>query len=86
MFTVDFNELNCNEIAKLFFDEPVVSCNVKNTSHGEADFREALIVQLASGSKFVIKLADNSFTAPDRIRMWQRCAADYRDESGKRHV
>ena len=79
MFTVDFNELNCNEIAKLFFDEPVVSCNVKNTSHGEADFREALIVQLASGSKFVIKLADNSFTAPDRIRMWQRCAADYRD-------
>ncbi len=74
----DFKELNCEEIEMLFFDQPITSCEIKNTSHGETDFREALLVQLASGEKFVVKLADNSFTVPDRIRMWQRCAADYR--------
>lgn len=74
----NLTELNDTEIINLFFNKPVVSCEIKNTSHGEIDFREAMIVQLVSGEKFVIKLADNSFTFPDRIRMWQKCAADYR--------
>ena len=73
-----FIESSIEEIAKLFFDEPVVACEAKNTSHGEVDFREALLIQLASNKKFVIKLAENSFTVADRIKMWQRCAEDYR--------
>lgn len=71
-------EVDCAAIVKLFFDERVTSCDIKNTSHGETDFREALIVQLESGNKFVIKLADNDFTFPDKIKMWQRCSQEYR--------
>ena len=61
-----------------FFDEPMAACESINTSHGDDDFREALIITFVSGKKVVIKLADNSFTSPDRIRVWQKCAADYR--------
>lgn len=71
-------EPKVESIVSLFFDEKPVSYEIKNTSHGENDFREALIVQLESGVKYVLKLADNDFTSEDRIRIWQRCSEDYR--------
>ena len=73
---VDDREIHA--ITSLFWEEPVTILKTINTSHGEQDFREAVFVQTESGNPFVIKLADNDFTFADRIRMWQRCSADYR--------
>lgn len=62
----------------LFFDELPENIEIKNTSRGEADFREAVIATWSSGEKFVLKLSDNDFTFPEKIEAWQRCAREYR--------
>lgn len=68
-----------NEIAliALFTDEESQDFSVINSSHGEEDFRETLIVKLKSGKKIVIKVANNSFTTGETIKMWQRCTEEY---------
>ena len=66
------------EIISLFFDERAEIWDTKDTSHGEKDFREAVFIRTESGNKFVIKLADNDFTFAEKIKMWQRCAEEYR--------
>ena len=67
-----------HSIYRLFFSEEPLDVNTVNTSHGDTDFREVLIYTLASGEKRIIKLADNDFTFPDKIAMWQRTAEEYR--------
>ena len=42
------------------------------------DFREAVIAAWDSGEKYVLKLSDNDFTFPEKIRAWQRCVQEYR--------
>ncbi len=44
-----------------------MSSEIKNTGRGEKDFRETIMAYWASGERFVLKLADNSFTTPHRI-------------------
>ena len=63
----------------LFFDETPVSCRQIDTGRGDGDFRETMIANTASGNKFVIKLADNDFTFPERIKVWQRTVLEYLD-------
>ena len=60
-----------------FFEELPLSYEIKNTGRGEDDFREAIIAYWASGERFVLKLADNSFTTPHRIRTWVRTIETY---------
>ena len=70
-----------NEIAKvfsLFFDDVPVTAETIDTSRGDADFRITSIVETDTGCKYVLKLADNDFTFPDRIAVWQRTAEEYR--------
>ena len=64
-------------IFSLFFDDTLISCQVINTSRGDSDFRETIIAKTGSGSKWVIKLADNDFTFPDKIKVWQRTVSEY---------
>ena len=64
-------------IFSLFFDGAPTSWQVISTSRGENDFRETLIFTSASGEKAVIKLADNDFTYPEKIKMWQRTVEEY---------
>lgn len=66
------------EIFRMFFDDEPLSCRKINTSRGDTDFRETVIVKAVSGGKYVIKLADNDFTFPERIKMWQKTAEEYR--------
>ena len=66
------------DILALFFDAPPVKWEIKNTSHGESDFREAVIAEWGDGSRYVLKLADNDFTSPEKIAVWQRSAEEYR--------
>lgn len=72
------NELTEQQIVLLFSNEKIIECKVKNTSHGDTDFREAIFVEFESGKKLVIKTAENEFTNPETIRMWQRCIEEYR--------
>ena len=44
-----------------------------NTSHGTSDFREVIIAKTSSDEKYIIKLADNDFTFPNKIDMRKRC-------------
>lgn len=66
-------------IFRLFFDEALSSCQLIDTGRGDSDFRETIIALTESGSRRVIKLADNDFTFPEKIRMWQRTVQEYRD-------
>ena len=64
-------------IFRMFFDEVPVSCREINTSRGDSDFRSTFIVETDSGGKRVIKLADNDFTFPEKIKMWQKTVREY---------
>ena len=61
-----------------FFDGESVSAELIDTSRGEDDFRNTFIITDAGGERFVLKMVSNEFTFPERIRMWQRTAEEYR--------
>ena len=65
-------------VLALFFDETPAAAHLIDTSRGEADFRATFIVETASGGKVVLKLADNDFTFPEKISVWQRTVEEYR--------
>ncbi len=66
------------EIFKLFYDAEPISFEIINTSHNDSDFREVIIVRDKCDKNYVIKLADNDFTFPEKINMWQKTAEEYR--------
>lgn len=81
MITVDVFDVSDNElvdIVNLFFDTLPSRIKTINTSHGNADFRETLIVEWANGEKYVIKLSDNDFTSVEKIYIWKRSGKDHR--------
>ena len=65
-------------VFSLFFDGAPAAVREIDTSRGDADFRATFIVETASGGKAVIKLADNDFTFPEKIAVWQRTVEEYR--------
>ena len=62
----------------LFSDDTPIAVQRIDTSRGDADFRATFLVETASGGKFVLKLADNDFTFPGKIAVWQRTVEEYR--------
>ncbi len=62
-----------------FFDDEPVSVREIDTSRGDSDFRVTFIIDTAAGGKYVLKLADNDFTFPEKIALWQRTVNEYRD-------
>lgn len=75
---IDLEDKDLIRAFQLFFEELPVEYEIKNTSHGESDFREAVIAQWNNGEKYVLKFTDNDFTFSEKIKMWQRCAGEYR--------
>ena len=65
-------------IFHMFFDEVPKSCQHINTSRGDCDFRETIIAETEAGIRRVIKLADNDFTFPEKIKVWQKTVSEYR--------
>ena len=65
-------------IVSLFFDDAPTALREIDTSRGDADFRVTVLVDTASGGKYVVKLADNDFTFPEKIAVWQRTVEEYR--------
>lgn len=65
------------DVFQLFFDDKPITFEIIDTSRNETDFREVVIAEFETGEKAVIKLADNDFTFPDKIKMWQRTVGEY---------
>lgn len=65
-------------VFSLFFDDTPITIHLIDTSRGDADFRATFIIETAVGSKYVLKLADNDFTFPEKICVWQRTVEEYR--------
>lgn len=65
-------------VFSLFFDDTPITDHLIDTSRGDADFRATFIIETAVGSKYVLKLADNDFTFPEKISVWQRTVEEYR--------
>ncbi len=66
------------QIFRLFFDEEPTEAQTLTTSRGDDDFRAAFIIETDEGNKYVLKLADNDFTFPERIAVWKRTVEEYR--------
>ncbi len=65
-------------VFSLFFDEKPIAAHAIDTSRGDTDFRATFIVETISGGKYVLKLADNDFTFPEKVSVWQRTVDEYR--------
>ena len=61
----------------LYYDTEVKDVEVKDSSHGDRDFRKAYIVNDGE-SKIVIKYFSNSFSNQERIMGWFRLMDEYR--------
>ena len=77
--------MELREIIALFAGEQPADFRRIDTSHGDTDFREAVIARWDRdvlppelGGRMVLKLADNGFTDPERIEMWERLGEEYR--------
>ena len=77
---VEGDRMNYDEqtIIGLFVADKVKTFRTVETSHGEDDFREAVFVETEDNGRLVIKVAGNAFTTPESVKMWQRCAEEYR--------
>lgn len=69
--------MKLNEIFLLYSDCLPVKYEIKDTSHGEDDFRQAVIAEWED-QKLVIKITCNDFTTPDRIDCWKDTIEAYR--------
>lgn len=66
------------QIFSLFFNTVPVAVQTIDSSHGDSDFRTTFLVETDDGAKVVLKLADNDFTFPEKIAVWQRTIEEYR--------
>ena len=76
--STDMTEMDQTSIFRLFYDGEPISFETINTSLDASDFREVIIVKATPDEKYIIKLADNDFTFPDKIDMWKRTVEEYR--------
>ena len=70
--------MDINDVVELFTKSIPKSIETKNTSHGDDDFRETLLVNLGK-EKIVVKLSSNGFTDKKHLALWERIAKEYRD-------
>ena len=69
--------MDVNYVVGLFSKRIPKNIEIKNTSHGDDDFREALFVDFGN-EKIVIKLSSNGFTDEKHLILWERIAEEYR--------
>ncbi|MBR6791443.1 MAG: hypothetical protein IKM31_11325, partial [Oscillospiraceae bacterium] len=69
--------MKLHEIFLMYHSALPVQYEIKDTSHGEDDFRQAVIADYPD-RKMVIKLAANDFTTPERVRCWKDTIEAYR--------
>lgn len=74
----DKGSTGLNDLFGLFLNDPVCKFEVTNHRSETNDFRANIRAKSKSGGTVVIKLAENDFTSPARIRVWKRCTEEYR--------
>lgn len=70
--------MDINDVVGVFTKSIPKSIETKNTSHGDDDFRETLLVDFGN-EKIVVKLSSNGFTDEKHLALWERIAKEYRD-------
>lgn len=70
--------MKLNDIFQLYDSRLPVRYEIKDTSHGEDDFRQAIIAEWPD-RKLVIKLASNDFSTPERVCDWRNTIEAYRE-------
>ena len=70
--------MDINDVVGFFTKSIPQSIETKNTSHGDDDFRETLLVDFGN-EKIVVKLSSNGFTDEKHLALWERIAKEYRD-------
>ena len=70
--------MDINDVVRFFSAKSPINIDIKNTSHGDEDFRETLFADFG-GEKMVIKLAANGFTDEKHLALWERIAGEYRN-------
>lgn len=70
--------MELNDIFRMYAPRLPVQYEIKNTSHGEDDFRQAIIAEWPD-RKLVIKLAANDFSTPERVCRWRDTIEAYRE-------
>ncbi|MBR1740052.1 MAG: hypothetical protein IJ737_07155 [Ruminococcus sp.] len=65
-------------IYSLFSCKEPFDVTITDTGRDENDLRVAAVFTDSEGGRLVIKLSDNDFTSPDRIRVWQRAVREYK--------
>lgn len=65
-------------VFSLFFNAAPIAVQTIDSSHGDSDFRTTFLVETDAGVKVVLKLADNDYTFPEKIAVWQRTIEEYR--------
>ena len=70
--------MDANDVVGLFTKSIPKSIETKNTSHGDDDFREALLADLGD-EKIVVKLSSNGFNDEKHLALWERIAKEYPD-------
>ncbi len=70
--------MDVNDVVGLFTKSIPKNIETKNTSHGDDDFREALLVDLGN-ERIVIKLSSNGFTDEKHLVLWERISKEYRN-------
>lgn len=69
--------MELHAIFSLYGDCLPMQYDIKDTSHGDADFRQAIFTEWKD-KKLVIKIACNDFTTPARIQGWRDTIEAYR--------
>ncbi len=70
--------MELNDIVRLFSAKHFVNVMIKNTSHGENDYRENVFVDFED-EKIVIKIAGSAFADEEHLNLWERIADEYRN-------
>ncbi|MBR1421886.1 MAG: phosphotransferase [Ruminococcus sp.] len=66
------------DLFALFSDKEPTDAELIDTGRSETDFRNAVIFTTADNDRLVIKLSDNDFTSPERIKIWRRTVKEYK--------
>lgn len=68
--------MNYTEVFKLYDKQEPLAYEIKDTSHGDADYRRAVFTEWP-GRKIVIKITSNDFTTPERVEGWAKTIEEY---------
>lgn len=68
--------MNDTEVFKLYDKQEPLTYEIKDTSHGDADYRRAVFAEWPD-RKTVIKITSNDFTTPERVEGWAKTIDEY---------